>query len=606
MIQSLRDNAAVIMWIVIVAFVATIVFAWGMDLSSRNRVNDTVGKVNGKEISLRNFERMVSAEREKEREKYAGAEAPAEQSRMVPRQVWQMEVSSILLREVFKAMKLGASTDEVFEYIKKNPPPEVYSAKQFQTDSAFDTSKFISFLNNPAVYENEGMVALEKHTRDFLVPMQTLRILLSMQEFPFKSEIAHQYREETEKAKFEYAKINTMGFTPPKASDAAVAAYYQAHQDSFSTPEQVDLYFVRIPKLATMADEKATYEELLGLRAKINVGDSSFSEEAKLESDDEGSASQGGSLGWVTKGTMVPQFDSVVFAMKLKEISMPVRTQFGFHLILVELRETRDGKQQALVRHILRKVVPSGETIDRLSALADSVHGIIETDGIMNLSKKAPSVQVDSTGLFKRGEMMPKVGIVSGAASFAFNRAEKELSDLLESDEGYFIFQIKLKIKKGILPLEVAKERIAVTLADSARLALARRYFEEFINKVQDKNAVAQYSKYDTLVVSGVTDTVGRTQYIPQVGLNSKPVAAAFVLPVGKVSAIIDASGSYYVVKPLWQKKAGDTVPWGTQEVISIHRKMIGESMEKNYYDWYLNYMSGAKIEDNVSQFYLD
>jgi peptidyl-prolyl cis-trans isomerase D len=594
------------MWIVIVAFIATIVFAWGMDLSSHNRVKDMVGKVNGKEISLRNFERMVNAEREKEREKSAGADVPAEQSRMLPHQVWQMEVSRILLNDVFSAMKIGASTEEVYEYIKRNPPPEVYSVKQFQTDSVFDTAKFISFLNNPQVYENEGMQSLERHTRDFLVPMQTLRLLLSLQDIPFRSEIAYQYREETDKAKFEYAKINTMAFSPPKVSDAAVTAYYQAHQDSFSTPEQVELYYVKIPKIATAADQKATYEEMLGLRAKLKVGDSSFAEEAKLESDDEASASRGGFLGWVAKGSTVPQFDSAIFTMKINEISAPVRTAFGYHLILVEQRETKDGKEQAMVRHILRKVVPSGETMDRLNALADSVHGIIASDGIVNVSKKVPSVQVDSTGLFKRGDMMPKVGFVSGAASFAFNRAENELSDLLENEDGYFIFQIRLKIKKGVLPFDVAKERIVKTLADSARLAMARNYFEEFIKKVPDKNAVALYSKQDSLIVSGTTDTVGRIQYIPQVGFNNKPVAAAFALPIGKVSTIIEGSGSFYIIKPLWQRKVGSEVPWGTKEVVAIHRKMLNENVEKNYYDWYLNYMSNAKIVDNVNQFYLD
>ena len=170
MIQQMRNNAAIIMWIVIVAFVATIVFAWGMDLSSRNRVKDSVGKVNGKEISLRYFERMVSMERDKQRERNNGAEAPQNESRMIPRQVWETEVSRILLQNVSSTMDVGASPDEIFEYIKRNPPPEVYSAKQFQTDSAFDTSKFISFLNKPEIYENEGMQQLEKYTKEFLVP----------------------------------------------------------------------------------------------------------------------------------------------------------------------------------------------------------------------------------------------------------------------------------------------------------------------------------------------------------------------------------------------------------------------------------------------------
>jgi hypothetical protein len=135
---------------------------------------------------------------------------------------------------------------------------------------------------------------------------------------------------------------------------------------------------------------------------------------------------------------------------------------------------------------------------------------------------------------------------------------------------------------------------------------MARNYFEEFIKKVPDKNAVALYSKQDSLIVSGTTDTVGRIQYIPQVGFNNKPVAAAFALPIGKVSTIIEGSGSFYIIKPLWQRKVGSEVPWGTKEVVAIHRKMLNENVEKNYYDWYLNYMSNAKIVDNVNQFYLD
>jgi hypothetical protein len=47
-------------------------------------------------------------------------------------------------------------------------------------------------------------------------------------------------------------------------------------------------------------------------------------------------------------------------------------------------------------------------------------------------------------------------------------------------------------------------------------------------------------------------------------------------------------------------------VPWGTKEVLAVHRKMLNDNVEKNYYDWYLNYMNNAKIVDNVNQFYLD
>jgi len=601
----MRKNAAVIMWIVIVAFVATIVFAWGMDLSSHNRVKDSIGKVNGKDIALKYFEKMVSMEREKQREQYQGAEVPAAQSRMIPRQVWENEVSRILLKDVFTRMQIGSSPDEIFEYIKRNPPPEVYQAKQFQTDSIFDTTKFIAFLNNPAIYENEGMQSLEKYTKDFLVPMQTLRFLVSLQEFPTPSEIAYEYRQGHEKAVFEYAAVSGRKFQPDPVTDAMVSAYYEAHQDSFATDEQSDLYYVKIPKIATAADDRATNQEMITLRNKINNNDSNFAEEARLESDDEGSGARGGDLGWISKGTMVPEFDAVAFGLAPNTVSMPVKSRYGYHLILVEGRQTKDGKEQIKVRHILRKVVPSGETVDKLNAMADSLHAKIVAEGIASVTSKDSAVLRDSTGLFGRGDVMPKVGYVSGAAVFAFQRTEKEVSDMLENDEGYYIFQVKQKIKKGTLPLTVVHDRIVAALQEASRLAKAQAYVDEAVKKMPQPESVALYSKFDSLFVSGTTDTVGHTQYVPGVGFNNKPVAAAFALPDNKVSPVISANGTFFVVKPLWHKKVGD-IPASSPEIAEVKRKMMTEAGPQAFNDWYLQLKSGAKIIDNVNQFYIE
>ena len=596
------------MWIVIVAFIATIVFAWGMDLSGRNRVKDAVGKVNGKEISLRNFEREVNNAREKERDQNASSDASAYQSRMIPREVWDADVKRILLHDVFTSMRIGASGDEVFEFVKRNPPPEVVSAKQFQTDGVFDTSKFVSFLNRPEIYDNQGMLEFEHTIREFSVPLQTLHLLLSIQDYPTPAEISREYKQQNEKSVFEYAKLNVSSFVPDKISDAAISSYYEAHRDSFETQEQADLYFIKIPKVATKADVDSIYRDMVSLRAKIKPGDSaSFAEQAKVESDDETTASQGGDLGWIAKGSlaMMPAFDSVLFSIPLGQVSMPVRSRLGYHLVMVDKRETRDGKQMAYTRHILRKITPSAETVDKLNALADSAHGLIVSEGIKNVPKKIPLAIVDSTGLFKRGDMVPKVGLVSGAGSFAFNRSEGEASDLLESDEGYFVFQIKSKVKKGLLPLEIAKIHIDSVLAEQSRVEKARKHLEEFLAKVSDKNDIAHYSKLDPLIVSGVSDTVARLQYTP-VGFNNTAVAAAFTLPTNKVSGIVQTQGTFNVVKPVFRKSAPDSVPWGSPVINAIKTKLIGETAERNFDDWLSWYKNSAKIVDNLNQFYVD
>jgi hypothetical protein len=212
---------------------------------------------------------------------------------------------------------------------------------------------------------------------------------------------------------------------------------------------------------------------------------------------------------------------------------------------------------------------------------------------------------VDSTGLFKRGDAIPTVGYVPGAAVFAFQRSENEVSDLLENDDGYYIFQVKQKVKKGILPLAIARSRIVAALSETSRLAKARAHVDAFLKKNADVKDVSHYSKFDSFFVSGTTDTVGREQYIPGVGFNNKPVAAAFALPDGAVSPVIDAGDVFFVVKPLWHKKSTE-IPWTGQEVLALRRKMMSEAGQQNFTDWYMDLKNRAKIVDNVNQFYIE
>ncbi|HAJ78237.1 MAG TPA: hypothetical protein DCO75_00575 [Fibrobacteres bacterium] len=606
MIKHMRENAAMIMWIVIIAFVATIVFAWGMDLTGNTKQKNIVGKVNGKEITINYFEKMVEQEKQKERDRLDGADLPPNQNHIIPHQVWETEVNRLLLNEIFGQMQLGASSEELFQYIKKNPPPEVYKIPQFQTDSVFDTTKYIKFLNDPRAYENEGMRMLEQYTKETLIPMQTLRILISFQGYPLKTEVARQYKTENEKIVFEYAKIapSSLSVDSAEITEASIQRFYSEHPDSFKSDEQSELYFVKVSKIATENDAKLIYNDLLDIKAKIKNNDSLFKDEAKLESDDEGTAKNGGDLGWISKGTMVPQFDSVAFSIPLNQISDPVRTQFGFHLICVENRATKDGKETAKVSHILRKILPSSETMDRLNAQADSLHKIASDEGIKAIAKKQ-LFPVDSTGLFKKGDAIPKTGYLSGVASFAFNHDVDEVSDLFENEDGYYIFQVKLKLKKGMQTLPVVHDKITEILKDSLRMQKAEKTLAEAVGKLTDKTNIVSLSQINPLIVTGKTDTVGRAQFVAQVGYNNAAIAAAFALKDNTVSDIVHTRDALFVVKPLWHKNI-ETIQWDGTEINGLRQKIEYETAQKMYMDWYLGYKSRAKITDNVNQFYMD
>jgi foldase protein PrsA len=81
----------------------------------------------------------------------------------------------------------------------------------------------------------------------------------------------------------------------------------------------------------------------------IRQGGKEFTEVARLYSQDEGTKGQGGELGWFTRGQLVPEFEQAVFSLKPGEISAPVQTQFGYHII--QLEEIQSARHQGLADH---------------------------------------------------------------------------------------------------------------------------------------------------------------------------------------------------------------------------------------------------------------
>jgi len=597
--------APVVLWIVLVAFIATIFFAWGMDFAHR-RTEPLVGKVGKSQIMLRHFERVVAAEREKQAQQ-AGGELSAYQSKMIPRQVFETEVSRLLHKEVFKKMQLAASADEVFEYIKTNPPPEVMAHPAFQTDSVFDTAKFAAFLNRPESFDNEGMRQLEQYTAEFLVPMGKLRRLLEVGRVPSRVEVAYEYRRRNERCVFTYAMVNSSAFSPdPSTIDpASIEAYYEANPDSFFSESQAELSYIRLPKETTAEDEKLYLGELMEIKARIDSGASTFEEEAKMESDDEGSGKQGGDLGWISRGSMVPEFEDAAFSLDTGAVSDPVKTQFGYHLIRVEERRMKDGVEEIHARHLLRKLVPSAETLDSLEHLVETLRAQAVENGLAAAVANDTVVRLDSTGLFKKGDAIQGIGFLFGATSFAFREDEGTVSESFDNADAFFLLQLKRRTKKGILPIDEVRGGIARLLADSLARERARQHLEAAVAQLGPDASVATLGETDTLIKSGVTDTVTRVQYVAPLGYDNPAIAVALVLPVGKQSPAIQSAAGFCVVKPLWQSKV-DTIPWNSDEIQRIATSLVKAEREKAYFTWYIDYRRKAKVEDNLDEYYMD
>lgn len=132
-----------------------------------------------------------------------------------------------------------------------------------------------------------------------------------------------------------------------KISDDEVQKYYTAHLKDYDEvkarhilirPKSSPAPLPEGKKELTDEEAKAKAEEIY---KQVTMPGVDFAAVAKAESYDQGSAPRGGDLGTFHHGQMVPEFDAAAFALKPGEISQPVKTQFGYHVILVEERKTR-------------------------------------------------------------------------------------------------------------------------------------------------------------------------------------------------------------------------------------------------------------------------
>jgi peptidyl-prolyl cis-trans isomerase D len=612
--------APVVMWIVIIAFVGTIFFAWGMDFSSR-KTQPVVGKVGNKKILYQPFARAVAMEREKLQEQSQGEVSPY-RNRMVPQQVFEAEVSRILHQRVLERLSLGASTEEVYQHLKDNPPPQLQGIPYFQTEEGtFDTAKYVEFLNTPQSFEDQGMRALEAYTRGSIVPMEKLQVLIEAGKRPSASEVAREYRARNESVRYEYVKVDPVTFEVDTASigDDEIRAYYKANTDSFFEESQAALSYVKVPKVATEADLEVYRNELMDIKKRVLSGQSTFAEEAMRESEDEGSAKSGGDLGWFSRDRMVEEFADKAFALDSGDISDPVKTRFGYHLIKVEGHRTRDTTEQVKASHILRKILPTAETLDSLEEVVDSIRTLMvagrseeevkdkaaENPGIGALEGGGGSIAVDSTGLFKKGEPIPGLGHVSGATYFAFTAEIGEVSELFEDQDAFYLFQVKRRTKEGVLPLEDVRERIVRTLVEEKRAQKAREYAEELRKGLDESSTLSSLQESDPKISSGMSDTTTRREYVPVVGYNSKVTATAFGLKAGTMSEVIESDGAYFVVRPLWHARV-EEIPWDSPAIARIRQDLAMAVRQKAYGQWYANLKREADIENNLDEYFMD
>lgn len=226
--------------------------------------------------------------------------------------------------------------------------------------------------------------------------------------------------------------------------DAAIAAYvaangealqalYDERIDQYDVPEQARARHILVAVPATASDDAVAERESFAreLRQRLIDGED-FATVAGEVSEDPGSAANGGDLGWFRRGQMVPEFDAAAFTLPEGELSEPIRTNFGFHLVRVEERkqaqtQTLADVQDDLADELLKRDVG----LEKARALAEQLAAAVRGGESLEDAARAAELTLERTDWLKRRPdgFIPGLGAAPDVLSVAFTLAPGESSD---------------------------------------------------------------------------------------------------------------------------------------------------------------------------------
>jgi len=219
-----------------------------------------------------------------------------------------------------------------------------------------------------------------------------------------------------------------------QVNDADVRAYYNSHKDQFRVQERVKARHILVMTQGKPADEvtklKAKAEDLL---KQVKAG-GDFAKLAEKNSDDPGSAKNGGDLGWVVRGQMVPEFEKATFELQPKQISGLVTTNYGFHIIQVLEKEPSHLKTLDEAKDDIAKALKSQSMSEQMQALADKAHADL-AKAPQNAAQIAKKYNLTYTEFkYKPGDNIPELGPDKNAPGLIMQMKKGDVSDVNQSD----------------------------------------------------------------------------------------------------------------------------------------------------------------------------
>ncbi len=606
MLEAMRRNTKVILWITVIFFVLLIFLVWGADLQFGGAPQpNTLGRVNGEDITVVEYQQELANNRERAR--LQGRELQPSDELMLEEQTWNTIVERKLLYQEAQRRHLGARDSEVREILLNDPPPFITQNPNFQTeDGKFDFASYRRLIQDPTLPENV-LIQLENDVRGYL-PLEKLQNIILSSAKVTDDEVRRQYLEEYDKAVVSYVLIDaTRAQVDENVSDEELEAYYAEHSEDYRLPRRVDLVYVSVPRrptaedslslrndLAEMADE-ARQAEKLTTEGQDNLSYSSF-ETLAMTFSDAPNADQGGlSDGYLTPSEMSPAMARAVADLPKGGISQPFRDGASMHIVQVVDRKTEGDTPSVQIRDLSMRITPSDSTITATRDMLEEVRRHA-TAGDLASAAESAGLEVRTAEDVTPTGIVPGLSAVPQIADFAQTNPPGTVSRVYETNNAWYLVEVGDAEPEGIPLLADIRDRVANDVIRERRFEAVRPVADRIEGRLKmGEDLTAAAAPDDVPVTSSVE--VSRRTGVPGLGRDADAVAAALTRNAGEYTEEPVRTNRGWVVLKVDERPEIDWTLFEQQKE-QVRQSLLQRKQSQIYNSWLLDLKRNAKIED--------
>lgn len=593
MMKQMRENTKWIMLITAGAFVALMVFEWGMDASGRSAMGvGQVGSVNGEPVMydqwMSNYRALYDQVQAEQEEPISGR-----QDEQLEDQAWDETVNQFLIQQQLEERDIAVTAGEIQRAAQFAPPPELMQSPAFQDSlGRFDPQLYRDYLANSA--DNTTLLQLEQYYRS-TIPRNKLMRQITSGIYLSDRELWQRFEEQNEEVRIRLAALDPsirVEDSEVSVTQAEIEEYYQENrEDEFRVPARADLRIAALAKAPSPADSAAALERAREIRQDIVDGVAEFEEMARLESSDPGSAQQGGDLGTFGRGQLVAPVEEAAFSAEPGELTEPVQSRFGFHILRV-----RDVSEDSVsASHILVPVERTDESELELLVRADSLEAMGENmtldEAAGNLNLEVRTVQVSEDF-----PMAPGAGVIDQAFEWARDEAEPgDVSPVFENDQAFYAVELVGYQPEGFRSLDEAEDQIRRQLLDRNKQEIVVQQAAELADGARSAGSLTGLPEEEGLTVRE-TQAFSRLNPIPGVGRVPRVIGTAFGLEEGEISDPVAAEQSVYLLE-LLERIPADSTAWLAQRE-QQRQQLASQFQQQRLEQWIAGLRENAEIQD--------